>query len=34
MTEKQTMPVWCAGNEWCPITATAKLIGKKWHPVI
>lgn len=34
MTEQQTMPVWCAGNEWCPITATAKLIGKKWHPVI
>lgn len=34
MTEKQAMPVWCAGNKWCPITATAKLIGKKWHPVI
>lgn len=34
MTEQQAMPVWCAGNEWCPITATAKLIGKKWHPVI
>lgn len=34
MTEEQAMPVWCAGNEWCPITATAKLIGKKWHPVI
>jgi DNA-binding HxlR family transcriptional regulator len=33
MTE-QGIPVWCAGNEWCPITATAKLIGKKWHPVI
>jgi len=34
MTEQQAMPVCCAGNEWCPITATAKLIGKKWHPVI
>ena len=34
MDEKQAIPVWCAGNEWCPITATAKLIGKKWHPVI
>ena len=34
MTEKQKMPVWCAGNKWCPITATANLIGKKWHPVI
>jgi DNA-binding HxlR family transcriptional regulator len=34
MTEQQEIPVWCAGNKWCPITATAKLIGKKWHPVI
>ena len=34
MTEQETIPVWCSGNDWCPITATAKLIGKKWHPVI
>lgn len=34
MTEQERIPVWCAGNEWCPITATAELIGKKWHPVI
>lgn len=34
MTEQETIPVWCSGNEWCPITATAKVIGKKWHPVI
>lgn len=26
--------VWCEGEEWCAITATASLIGKKWHPVI
>ncbi|WP_255151733.1 winged helix-turn-helix transcriptional regulator [Halorarius halobius] len=26
--------VWCAGEDWCPITATATVIGKKWHPVI
>ncbi len=26
--------VWCAGEEWCPITTTSTLIGKKWHPVI
>jgi len=26
--------VWCAGEEWCPITTTATLIGKKWHPVV
>ncbi|MDY6819976.1 MAG: helix-turn-helix domain-containing protein [Halobacteriales archaeon] len=32
-TAKQ-LEVWCAGEEWCPITSTASLIGKKWHPVI
>ena len=26
--------VWCAGEDWCPVTTTATLIGKKWHPVI
>jgi DNA-binding HxlR family transcriptional regulator len=28
------LEVWCAGKEWCPITSTATIIGKKWHPVI
>lgn len=28
------LPVWCAGEDWCPLTSTALLIGKKWHPVI
>ena len=28
------LEVWCAGEEWCPVTTTAILIGKKWHPVI
>lgn len=28
------MEVSCAGEKWCPVTATAKLIGRKWHPVI
>jgi DNA-binding HxlR family transcriptional regulator len=28
------LEVWCAGEEWCPITTTSSLIGKKWHPVI
>jgi DNA-binding HxlR family transcriptional regulator len=28
------LAVWCAGDEWCPVTTTATLIGKKWHPVI
>ena len=26
--------VGCAGENWCPVTTTATLIGKKWHPVI
>lgn len=36
MSDDTTEPlaVWCAGEEWCPITTTATLIGKKWHPVI
>lgn len=32
--EQEEIEIWCAGNDWCPITATAQLIGKKWHPVI
>ncbi|MFC6873406.1 winged helix-turn-helix transcriptional regulator [Halobellus marinus] len=28
------LEVWCAGEEWCPVTTTTSLIGKKWHPVI
>ncbi|XVH32711.1 winged helix-turn-helix transcriptional regulator [Haloferacaceae archaeon DSL9] len=31
---KSRLEVWCAGEEWCPITTTATLIGKKWHPVV
>ncbi|MFH5798856.1 helix-turn-helix domain-containing protein [Haladaptatus sp. DYF46] len=35
MTEKpERLTMWCSGEEWCPITATATLVGKKWHPVI
>ncbi|PGF16701.1 transcriptional regulator [Natrinema sp. CBA1119] len=26
--------IWCSGEDWCPITSTATLIGKKWHTVI
>jgi DNA-binding HxlR family transcriptional regulator len=33
-TRPSKVEVWCAGEEWCPITTTSKLIGKKWHPVI
>lgn len=31
---EQIETVWCAGEDWCPVTVTASLIGKKWHPVI
>ncbi|GAA5049042.1 winged helix-turn-helix transcriptional regulator [Haladaptatus pallidirubidus] len=35
MTETlNQLHVWCQGEEWCPITSTTTLIGKKWHPVI
>jgi len=34
MSDAEKLQVWCAGEEWCPITTTATLIGKKWHPVI
>jgi len=29
-----SLQVWCAGKDWCSLSSTAKLIGKKWHPVI
>jgi DNA-binding HxlR family transcriptional regulator len=32
--ESERIAIWCAGKDWCPITATASLVGKKWHPVI
>ncbi|MFD1585747.1 winged helix-turn-helix transcriptional regulator [Halorientalis brevis] len=32
--EGDPVEIWCAGEEWCAVTATASLIGKKWHPVI
>jgi DNA-binding HxlR family transcriptional regulator len=28
------LEVWCAGEDWCPITSTATIMGRKWHPVI
>jgi DNA-binding HxlR family transcriptional regulator len=28
------MPDWCETEEWCPVTVTAELLGRKWHPVI
>jgi DNA-binding HxlR family transcriptional regulator len=34
MTEDEKLPAWCKGENWCPLTATANVISKKWHPVI
>lgn len=34
MATSERLPVHCAGEEWCPIQATAILLCKKWHPVI
>ncbi|SER42493.1 winged helix-turn-helix transcriptional regulator [Natrinema salaciae] len=30
----EQLAVWCAGEDWCPVTSTAMLIGKKWHTVV
>ena len=32
--DSEKLQVWCAGEDWCPVTTTALLIGKKWHPVV
>jgi DNA-binding HxlR family transcriptional regulator len=34
MDDTERLPAWCPGDSWCSITATASLVGKKWHPVI
>ncbi len=34
MSTTERIPAWCPGEEWCSLTATASLVGKKWHPVI
>lgn len=34
MSQPERIPAWCPGRNWCDITATASLVGKKWHPVI
>ena len=34
LSSTHQLEVWCAGEEWCPVTTTASIIGKKWHPVI
>lgn len=32
--EEDCLAVWCSGAEWCAITCTMTVIGRKWHPVI
>ena len=32
--EDECIAVWCAGEDWCEVTCTMNVIGKKWHPVI
>lgn len=34
MSQAEQLEVWCAGEEWCALTSTATLLGRKWHPVI
>jgi DNA-binding HxlR family transcriptional regulator len=34
VTDETKLPVWCSGEEWCSVTSTATLIGRKWHPVV
>lgn len=34
MGETDELKMWCAGEDWCPVTASATILGKKWHPVI
>lgn len=31
---EQHMPEWCETQEWCPVTVTSEILGRKWHPVI
>ena len=33
-TERSCVASWCADDEWCTVTCTAHLLGRKWHPVI
>jgi DNA-binding HxlR family transcriptional regulator len=32
--EDDCLAVWCDGDEWCAVTCTMEVLGKKWHPVI
>ncbi|WP_435067152.1 winged helix-turn-helix transcriptional regulator [Haloplanus sp. C73] len=34
MASSDCLAEWCRDEDWCTITCTAEIIGKKWHPVI
>lgn len=34
VSEEECLAVWCAGADWCAVTCTMEVIGRKWHPVI
>lgn len=34
VSEEECLAVWCSGAEWCAVTCTMEVIGRKWHPVI
>jgi DNA-binding HxlR family transcriptional regulator len=34
LPEENCLAAWCAGDDWCAITCTMEVLGKKWHPAI
>lgn len=34
MASDDCLAGWCRDDDWCGITCTAEILGKKWHPVI
>lgn len=33
-SEDECLAAWCADDDWCAVTCTMEVLGKKWHPVI
>lgn len=34
MADSGCLAEWCQDDDWCTITCTADILGKKWYPVI
>lgn len=34
VSEEECLAVWCGDTDWCAVTCTMEVIGRKWHPVI